>query len=150
MPGGMESDIDNPLGAARTISTAAMRTPISACMAPTGRIRSASRIEQLIRLFNHDIIDLFARAPVGTPVVVIQTPTRAAELAEAEAQAAPPAAMESPAPPPEPPLPYFDNGYGYWPPYGEGARGLRRAELQAGLLRRAAHAAAFIPRLARS
>ena len=33
-----------------------------------------------IRLFNHDIIDLYNRVPVGTPVVVLQEPGPVAEL----------------------------------------------------------------------
>ena len=57
----------------RFISTAAIRTPISACTEPTSRTRSATKVSSgCIRLFNHDIIDLYNRVPVGAPVVVLQ------------------------------------------------------------------------------
>ncbi len=54
-----------------------------------------------IRLFNHDIIDLYGRAPVGTPVVVLQ------------------AGLTADAPPPEPTLaaPPLAGAGGYSAPY---------------------------------
>ena len=71
--GGMEGGIDNPLGARAlylyrdnqdtyfrlhgTNEPTTIGTPVSS---------------GCIRLFNHDIIDLYNRAPVGTPVVVLQ------------------------------------------------------------------------------
>jgi lipoprotein-anchoring transpeptidase ErfK/SrfK len=41
-----------------------------------------------IRLFNHDIIDLYNRAPVGTPVIVLQEQGPMADLQEPEPAAA--------------------------------------------------------------
>ena len=51
-----------------------------------------------IRLFNHDIIDLYNRVPVGTPVIVLQE----GEQMRADAGA---------------------GGYGYYDPYGPGPAG---------------------------
>lgn len=69
-----------------------------------------------IRLFNHDIIDLYNRAPVGTPVVVLQEPGPIADLQEpgAVAGAQPGPAMGPPAPDGS----YGPGPYGYQPgPY---------------------------------
>jgi lipoprotein-anchoring transpeptidase ErfK/SrfK len=50
-----------------------------------------------IRLFNHDIIDLFNRVPVGAPVVVLQEPGALADLRER----APATLAEGPRPAPD-------------------------------------------------
>ncbi len=70
-----------------------------------------------IRLFNHDIIDLYNRVSVGTPVVVLQEPGPVAELQEPEPAAA---AAQGPAMgAPEPDGSYGPGHYGYGPgPYG--------------------------------
>ena len=74
-----------------------------------------------IRLFNHDIIDLYNRVPVGTPVVVLQEPGPVAELQAPEpagaAGAQPGPAMGAP----QPDGSYGPGPYGYDPgPYGGG------------------------------
>ncbi len=74
-----------------------------------------------IRLFNHDIIDLYNRVPVGTPVVVLQEPGPVAELQAPEpaeaAGAQPGSAMGAP----QPDGSYGPGPYGYNPgPYGGG------------------------------
>ena len=64
-----------------------------------------------IRLFNHDIIDLYNRVPVGTPVVVLQEPGPVADLQEPA-----PAAATAQAPAMDAPEPdgWYDPGpYGY-------------------------------------
>ncbi len=65
-----------------------------------------------IRLFNHDIIDLYNRVPVGTPVVVLQEPGAMAEAQEPAGAA------------PEPDAYYGPGPYGGYPepgPYSDGA-----------------------------
>ncbi len=74
-----------------------------------------------IRLFNHDIVDLYNRAPVGTPVVVLQEGE--AMRAEAEPEAggyydpygAEPSAYPGPPLYPGPSGPYHPGPYYYEP-----------------------------------
>ena len=68
-----------------------------------------------IRLFNHDVIDLYNRVPVGTPVVVLQEPGPVADL-----QAYGPDAGAGPYGEAAPPGPWSDTP-GPWPgPPGPG------------------------------
>ena len=55
-----------------------------------------------IRLFNHDIIDLFNRVPVGTPVVVLQEPGPAADSQGGGPYGAEPGYGPEPGPGPRP------------------------------------------------
>ena len=99
-----------------------IRTPTSACTEPTSRTRSAQKVSSgCIRLFNHDIVDLYNRAPVGTPVVVLQEGE--AMRAEAEPEAggyydpygAEPSAYPGPSLYPGPSGPYHPGPYYYEP-----------------------------------
>ncbi len=68
-----------------------------------------------IRLFNHDIIDLYNRVPVGAPVVVLQEPGPVADLQEQEpaAGASEPEALYGPGP--------YAGAYPDAGPYSDGA-----------------------------
>ena len=71
-----------------------------------------------IRLFNHDIIDLYNRAPVGTPVVVLQEGESLRAKAGAETDGYyDPYGPEPPGPYPGPPGPYAGPYYEP-PPWG--------------------------------
>nr|WP_113888168.1 L,D-transpeptidase [Roseiarcus fermentans] len=72
-----------------------------------------------IRLFNHDIIDLYARTPVGTPVVVLQEGLSDGPSAEAGPAPAGPDVMVDPGPYG---APYPDAGpvYDAGPPVAQG------------------------------
>jgi len=69
-----------------------------------------------IRLFNHDIIDLYNRVPVGAPVVVLQEPGALADLQER----GPATFAEGPGASPSPAGPAPDVAYGPGPYGGPG------------------------------
>jgi hypothetical protein len=96
---------------ARSTSTEAPWTPTSACTNEPDSIGQPVS-SGCIRLLNHDIIDLYNRAPVGTPVIVVQAGWRPGAYAEDDQAAPPPVRVAGPV-----------SEDGYWPPYGEGAYG---------------------------
>ncbi len=79
--GGMAGGIGNPLGARALYLYRGARDTYF-------RLHGTNEPETIgtavssgcIRLFNHDIIDLYNRVPVGTPVVVLQEPGPTADL----------------------------------------------------------------------
>jgi lipoprotein-anchoring transpeptidase ErfK/SrfK len=111
--GGMAGGLDNPLGArALYLYRGALDSDF--------RLHGTNEPDSIgqpvssgcIRLLNHDIIDLYNRAPVGTPVIVVQAGWRPGAYAEDDQAAPPPVRVAGPV-----------SEDGYWPPYGEGAYG---------------------------
>jgi lipoprotein-anchoring transpeptidase ErfK/SrfK len=118
---GLPGGIDNPLGA-RALYLYRGNQDTDFRLHGTNEPESIGQkvSSGCIRLFNHDIIDLYNRVPVGTPVVVLQE----GESMRAEADAGPngyydPYGSEPPGPLyPAPPGPYA-GPYSYEPPpYG--------------------------------
>jgi lipoprotein-anchoring transpeptidase ErfK/SrfK len=120
--GGMEGGLDNPLGArALYLYRGNQDTHFRLHGTNEPDTIGTAVSSGCIRLFNHDIIDLFNRVPVGTAVVVLQE----GEPPMAEASGPPPEAgpdaYQGPGPYPSPgpypgPGPYGDPQYDGPPP----------------------------------
>ena len=80
LPRHMKGGIDNPLGA-RAIYLGSTLYRIHGSNEPETIGTKVS--SGCIRLFNHDIIDLYNRVPVGAPVVVLQEAPELALRADA-------------------------------------------------------------------
>ena len=115
--GGMAGGIGNPLGARALYLYRDGRDTYFRLHGTNEPDTIGTKVSSgCIRLFNHDIIDLYARVPVGAPVVVLQG-------AEDMAEAPPPSgATYGPAPdadePTAPYAPYYDPDQYYGYPYG--------------------------------
>jgi lipoprotein-anchoring transpeptidase ErfK/SrfK len=118
--GGMVGGIGNPLGARALYLYRGNKDTLF-------RLHGTNEPETIgtavssgcIRLFNHDIIDLYNRVPVGAPVVVLQEPGPMADLQEP----APATVSEGPGPAmaaPEPGEFYRPGPYAGEMPYGAG------------------------------
>jgi lipoprotein-anchoring transpeptidase ErfK/SrfK len=114
--GGMAGGIGNPLGArALYLYRGAQDTYFRLHGTNEPETIGTAVSSGCIRLFNHDIIDLYNRVPVGAPVVVLQEPVPIAYLQEQEqaAGASQPDARYGPGP--------YTDAYPDAGPYSDGA-----------------------------